>query len=587
MAGPYVQGTAPAGLRLRAAALVALLALAALPTLASGAPAGPFDYTRVSGLSQPIKDVDVETEAVHLPAFDGKKLYLEVTRPDVRQRVPVILVASPYHDTLDDDRSGTDQLAEPTVDGERVGMVGFFPQRGYAVVMMDLRGTGKSQGCLDHLGPNDARDLKTVVEWAASQPWSNGRVGMTGHSYVGSTPAVAAAQNPRGLVTIAPSAGLASIYDHQFQGGVPYFLQYVGPQVGYPLLSIIRDLPARVNTGTFLGTTGQNFGNEPAGTGCGMTGSALLAGTGQVTGQYEAWHAARDWSKGATASRIPVFLLHGVNDGQIRMPGTQWFLDRGGRRGDKAWIGQWGHGLSRGLQRTYALLGWFDKHLKNKPVDTGPAVEVFLNDAPTLPEAIADRGRREVLLPGRFPAAKPSLRLFPAADGTMGRTPTAAGAQSFSGDARGHLGAATGSLTWSTAPVTRDLVLAGLPELTLSASVTAPQINLVANLLDRSPDGALRRIGHFAINPLLRDGIDKVTPVVPGEVMRLKPPAFAVAHRLAKGHALVLQVATSDPDKAPLFTADPRVTVVTGPGQTELRLPVVTAPRLVYAGTAG
>lgn len=586
MAWRFVGRAAGSGTRLRAALSVVTVALVALPSMASGAPApGSFDYTRVPGLSQPM-NVDVETEVVHVPAFDGKKLYLEVTRPDLRDRVPVILVASPYHDNVND-RTGSDQLAEPTIEGERVGLTGFFPQRGYAVVMVDLRGTGRSQGCLDHLGPNDAKDLKTVVEWAAAQPWSNGRVGMSGHSYVGATPVVAAAQNPRGLVTIVASAGFARMYDHQFQGGVPYFLQYGGPQYGYPALSVLRDLPAKVNTGTFLGTTGQNFGNEPTGTGCGARSSALLAGTGQVTGQYEAWHAARDWSRAATAARIPVFLLHGVNDAQVRIPGAQWFLDRNGRPGDKAWVGQWGHGISRGLQRTYALLAWFDKHLKNKRVNTGPSVEVFLNDAATLPEAVEGLGRAEVLLPGRFPAAQPSLRLFPAPDGTMGRAPSAAGTQTFSGDPRGHLEQPTGSLTWSTAPLTRDVVLAGLPELTLVASVTAPQVHLVANLLDRSPDGSLRRIGHFAITPLLRKGIETVTPVLPGEVMELRPPAFAMGHRLAKGHALVLQVATSDPDKVPLSAVDPRVTVVTGPGATELRLPVVSAPRLVRAGEAG
>jgi putative CocE/NonD family hydrolase len=119
-------------------------------------------------------------------------------------------------------------MPEPTRDGKRLGLKGFFPPRGYAVVMVDLRGTGRSQGCLDHLGPTDAKDLKFVVEWAAAQPWSNGRVGMTGFSYVGSTPIVAAAQRPKGLTTIVPVAGLASMYDHQFQGGVPYYLQYTG-----------------------------------------------------------------------------------------------------------------------------------------------------------------------------------------------------------------------------------------------------------------------------------------------------------------------------------------------------------------------
>ena len=105
----------------------------------------------------------------------------------------MILEASPYHGTLAD-REGRRILPDPVgEDGVALGLTGYFAPKGYAVVMMDLRGTGFSDGCLDHLGPDDAKDLHQVVEWAASQPWSTGRVGMTGHSYVGSTPTVAAA----------------------------------------------------------------------------------------------------------------------------------------------------------------------------------------------------------------------------------------------------------------------------------------------------------------------------------------------------------------------------------------------------------
>jgi uncharacterized protein len=94
----------------------------------------------------------------------------------------VILESSPYHGTLAD-RDGRRILPEPRdADGKSIGLTGYFAPRGYAVVMMDLRGTGRSEGCLDHLGMSDARDLEQVVEWAAGQSWSNGRVGMTGHS---------------------------------------------------------------------------------------------------------------------------------------------------------------------------------------------------------------------------------------------------------------------------------------------------------------------------------------------------------------------------------------------------------------------
>jgi uncharacterized protein len=110
-----------------------------------------------------------------------------------------------------------------------------------------------------------ARDLEQIVEWSATQGWSNGRVGMTGHSYVGSTPSVAAAQRPDGLATIVPSAGLASMYQHQFQAGVPYFLQWAGPIEAYEQLAIERKLPGAGPAGNqvALRTTFYNSAGEP------------------------------------------------------------------------------------------------------------------------------------------------------------------------------------------------------------------------------------------------------------------------------------------------------------------------------------
>jgi predicted acyl esterase len=52
-------------------------------------------------------------------------------------------------------------------------------QRGYTYVMVDLRGFGGSSGCLDWGGPGEQSDVQTAVEWAATQPWSTGHVGMT------------------------------------------------------------------------------------------------------------------------------------------------------------------------------------------------------------------------------------------------------------------------------------------------------------------------------------------------------------------------------------------------------------------------
>ena len=604
--------------RLTAATVAVALLMVAAPSLAARAPrttAGPpMDYTTLaSRLTQPVY-WDIVRDTYLVPMHDGIRLYVEVVRPNVPgKRFPVIMEASPYHGTLAD-RDGTRILPEPRdAEGKSIGLTGYFVPRGYAVAMVDLRGTGRSEGCLDHLGPDDAQDLKAIVEWAAGQSWSNGRVGMTGHSYVGSTPSVAAAQNPQGLATIVPSAGLASMYDHQFQGGVPYFLQWAGPQWAYEWLAMARFYPPIGTEPVNGANTGDNFGNGTQYFGCGWENTALVSGEDQASGRYADWHAERDWAEGATASQIPVFLVHGVNDNAARVSAAQWFherqaLDPDDRIKDKLWLGQWDHGSGccptrRGIQWTYALHAWFDKHLARRGVPTGPPVEMFLGDG-TFAEARAG-ARTEILTAKTWPGSPATLELYPdAAFGSLDRSrPAVAGAASFAGDPRGGGSAVSGSaitsvqegtggVSFATAPLEQDLVLAGVPELDLVASVTAPRVHLIANLYDvwsqpdqqGNPVTVRRRITQFALNPELRNGLDTVTPVIPGQRYQLSPPGFAMAHHLRAGHRLVLRVTASDPDKVATFATDPRITVFTGPGGTAVRVPVVENA-VLYADT--
>jgi predicted acyl esterase len=157
----------------------------------------------------------------------------------------------------------------------------------------------------------------------------------------------------------------------------------------------------------------------------------------------------------------------------------------------------------------------------------------------------------------------------------------AAGEQSFAGDPFGAGDpSATGAATFVTKPFERDVVLAGMPDLDLSASVTVPRVHLIATVYDQDHAGRRRRLTQFAINPELRHGVANPQPVVPAVRMTLDPPGFPVAHHVRTGHRLALTVTTSDPDKVPMFAVDPHVTVYTGAGGTSLRLPVVSAPDL-------
>ena len=128
----------------------------------------PPDYTALTGLSQPTF-ADVQRTVHELKVGDGTRLHLEIVKPAGAKDLGVIVEASPYHGTLYD-RTGARMIPLPGKDGTPVGLSGFFPKRGYAVVFMDLRGTGLSSGCLNSLGRADQSDLRDVVEWAAAQP---------------------------------------------------------------------------------------------------------------------------------------------------------------------------------------------------------------------------------------------------------------------------------------------------------------------------------------------------------------------------------------------------------------------------------
>jgi len=184
------------------------------------------------------------------------------------------------------------------------------------------------------------------------------------------------------------------------------------------------------------------------------------------------------------------------------------------------------------------------------------------------------------LVAPRYPVAKATLSLHATAAGALSGTSGGDGTRAFIGDPRGQDGQPTGNVEYTSAPLTQDLVLAGLPELRLSASVTGQNVALVANVFDKSPTGELRRITHFSINPLLRNSLASPTPVVPGQVMTMKPPGWAMGQHVKEGHSLVLRIASSDPDKVALQGADARVTVHSRREGTLLRLPVVQGPQL-------
>ena len=126
---------AVAGKRVCAATATAATSRAVRRKVRLKASGGPIDYTALPGLSQPTA-TGVERTAHELLVGDGTRLHLEIVKPAGAENLGVILEASPYHGTLYD-RTGARIIPTPGTDGKPIGLSGFFPKRGYAVVFMD------------------------------------------------------------------------------------------------------------------------------------------------------------------------------------------------------------------------------------------------------------------------------------------------------------------------------------------------------------------------------------------------------------------------------------------------------------------
>jgi hypothetical protein len=140
---------------------------------------------------------------------DGVELISDHYYPQKAGPNPTILMRQPYGRDI----ASTVVYAHPL----------WFARHGYNVVIQDVRGRGGSQG---HFYPfrNEGRDGKETIEWLLTRSESNGRVGMYGFSYQGMTQLLAAAEQPEGLVCIAPGMTAYDLYHgwFYFQGALRF-----------------------------------------------------------------------------------------------------------------------------------------------------------------------------------------------------------------------------------------------------------------------------------------------------------------------------------------------------------------------------
>ncbi|OUD00686.1 Xaa-Pro dipeptidyl-peptidase [Streptomyces swartbergensis] len=473
---------------LATAATAALLAT--LITPAAAADAAPRESRPVHSYDNAIREavwVDTGLDGDR----DGKadRVAVDIVRPrePARQgrKVPVIMDASPYYSCCG--RGNESQKKTYDANGDVTQMPlyydNYFVPRGYAFVGVDLAGTNRSDGCVDVGGRSDIQSAKAVVYWLngrakayttrtgttrAKAAWTNGKTGMIGKSWDGTIANGVAATGVEGLKTIVPISAISSWYDYYFQQGAPLYDS--GPEW---LSDYVNSPDARAK--------------------CAAVQRKLVDGAPR-TGDWTPLWTERDYVRAARKVKASVFLVHGMQDLNVRMKHVGQWWDALAKNGveRKIWLSQTGHVDPFDFRRATwvdTLHRWFDHELMgyDNGVDREPMADI---------ERRPDQWTTSKTWP---PAGTRAATLRPdkgaqAGVGTLGLR-RGHGTATFTDDPK------LSETDWAaqidkptpekagfvTRPLTRDLRLSGSSEVTVTATPSTPTAHLSAVLVDIGP----------------------------------------------------------------------------------------------------
>ena len=526
---------------------------------------------------------------VPVPMRDGVVLRADLYRPDAPGRFPTLVCRTPY---------GKDGLlesgGEPTLSRA--------PRAGYALVVQDARGRFNSDGDFRPY-EQEGKDGYDTIEWAAAQPWSNGRVGTFGLSYPGAVQWLAAMEVPPHLVSIFPAMTFATGRHFFYFGGafnhdwMRWILLYISPDV-------------RRRQGLRGATTEEAAEKEweqhkwewlrhlP------LRGWPILK---DVAPWYDEWLAHPDdgpyWEFADVTRAHPRMTVPALNF-------SSWYDSNYGplgaianfngmresaatpeaRRGQRLILGPWDHGdpsvsetrvgeLDFGPSSTldyYGLiLRWHDRWLKGirNGIDEGPPVRIFVmgenvwrdeNEWPlarAVPTTYHLRsggkantgggdGRLSIEAPGAAEAADRYV-YDPARPLTL---------ENFEMPGpldRSWMQARPDVLVYSTEPLPDDMEVTGPITASLWVASSAPDTDFGVLLLDVHPDGKAYNLMPLEagwIRARYRKSESAPEPLVAGEPAELTISGMVTSNLFRKGHRVRLLVTSS---RFPTFDRNP------------------------------
>jgi len=445
---------------------------------------------------------------VAVPMRDGVTLYADVYRPAEPGKYPTLVIRTPYGVQRDGVHADVFQ----------------FANRGYAVVVQDVRGRFESEGKWVPFR-DEAQDGYDTIEWAAKQPWSSGKVGSQGGSYLGNNQWLTGALAPPHLVTMFPKVASTSIYHNWAYFGGVFRLSF---NYGW---GVVR-MPYRIMQPQYWHT--ESYAPPEL-----NYSQLLLNPPDRGIQHYRDWlaHDKYDdyWRPFSVEDRfdkikVPTHTMGGWFD--IFLAGTINGYTGLRKQGVKAKmiVGPWGHGPSRSFgdidfgptadrKMNDIEVAWFDHYLKGAEngVDREPPVEIFYMGA--------NKWKKETDWP--LPNTK-YTNFYLAANKAIVADKPAAGSDSYDYDPKNPVPTLGGNnccgsptvagpkdqrplesrpdvLSYTGVPLAAPLAIAGPVKMKLTVSTTAPDMHWMVKLVDVYPDGKAYNVAEGMLRCVARE----------------------------------------------------------------------------------
>jgi uncharacterized protein len=506
---------------------------------------------------------------------DGVKLRADIYRPKAEGTFPVLLQRTPYNKD----------------NGAEFGIVA--AARGYVVIFEDVRGRYASEGEW-YTFKNEPNDGYDTVEWAAALPYSNGKVGMFGGSYVGATQMLAAIAHPPHLAGICPIVTASNYHENwTYQGGA--FEQWFDedwtsglaqnsyerlvarqndpvsgiwklPLTEYPILN----LEHRHDLG-FNASVAPYFLDWLAHPGYDQYWKAIsieehFGDIGVPALHVAAWY---DLFLGGSLRNYQGIKDHGGSEQARR--GQRLMIVVGGHSGNGPKIGDVDFGPASHTDEDQITLDWYDYLFKGAPNGFASAarVKIFVMGANQwrdeedwpLPRAKSTRyflhsegkanslrgnGRLSATAPGIEPADQ--YVYDPANPVPTVGGPLCCESRLWEPGARDQrpVEGRDDVLVYSTSPMAEDMEVTGPVSLELYGKSSAVDTDFTGKLVDVWPDGFAQNLTEGVLRVRYRDSRETPTLMNPGQVYKLALDLWATGNVFKRGHLLRLEISSSN-----------------------------------------